>query len=276
MDVYRAAVAVKFNRTTIYIEGGLTDMSTLDERQRTAFAGVEESAWEDGFARPRVFLQPIAAPSILGLAGFAGATFMVASNLAGWWGSPTSGLALAPFAAMFGGLAQFLAGMWAYKARDGVATLAHGTWGAFWLAYGILNILLATHVLTAPTPWYHDPEIGFWFFALAITTTIAAVAATTEGLALTAVLATLAAGSGILAGGYIYGSHGWVQVAGWVLVVSAGLAWYAGAAMLLESVTGRAILPMFKTAKPANAASGKLARRPIELEWAEPGIKMGQ
>jgi hypothetical protein len=32
----------------------------------------------------RVFLQPIAAPSILGLAGFAGATFIVASNLAGW------------------------------------------------------------------------------------------------------------------------------------------------------------------------------------------------
>ena len=177
---------------------------------------------------------------------------------------------------MFGGLAQFLAGMWAYKARDGIATLAHGTWGAFWLAYGILNILLATHVLTAPTPWYHDPEVGFWFFALAITTAIAAVAATTEGLALTAVLSTLAAGSGILAGGYIYGSHGWVQVAGWVLVFSAGFAWYAVAAMLLEAVTGRALLPMFKTSKPASRAGGKLARRPIELEWAEPGVKMGQ
>ena len=117
-------------------------MSTLDERRANAFAGVEEAAWEDGFARPRVFLQPIAAPSILGLAGFASATFVVASNLAGWWGTPTSGLVLAPFAAMFGGLAQFLAGMWAYKARDAIATLAHGTWGAFWLAYGILNIRL--------------------------------------------------------------------------------------------------------------------------------------
>src|ERR1051326_6244663 len=97
----------------------------------------------NGFAPPRVFLQPIAAPSILGLAGFAGATFIVASNLAGWWGTPTSGLVLAPFAAMFGGLAQFVAGMWAYRARDAVATLAHGTWGAFWLAYGILNVMLA-------------------------------------------------------------------------------------------------------------------------------------
>src|SRR5918912_237426 len=115
-------------------------MSTLEERRATASAGVSESS--NGFAT-RVFLQPIAAPSILGLAGFAGATFIVASNLAGWWGTPQSPLVLAPFAAMFGGLAQFLVGMWAYPARDAVATAMHGTWGAFWLACGILNILVA-------------------------------------------------------------------------------------------------------------------------------------
>jgi succinate-acetate transporter protein len=250
-------------------------MRTLDERRQDTFAGVEESAWEDGFARPRVFLQPIAAPSILGLAGFAGATFIVASNLAGWWGTPDSGLTLAPFAAMFGGLAQFLAGMWAFKARDAIATLAHGTWGAFWLAYGILNILLATHAIAAPTPWYHNPEVGFWFFALAITTGIAALAATTESLALTAVLSTLAAGAGILAGAYIYGSHGWAQVAGWVFVFSAGFAWYTVLAMLLAGTTGRAVLPLFKYKRAANVPGGKLVH-PIQLEWAEPGIKMGQ
>jgi succinate-acetate transporter protein len=250
-------------------------MSTLDERRQTAFAGVEETAWEDGFARPRVFLQPIAAPSILGLAGFASATFIVASNIAGWWGTPTSGLVLAPFAAMFGGVAQFMAGMWAYKARDAIATLAHGTWGAFWIAYGILNILLATHVLAAPTPWYHDPAVGFWFFALAITTGIAALAAVTESLGLTAVLSTLAAGSGILAGAYIFGSHAWTVVAGWVLVVSAGLAWYTVLAMLLAAVTGRTILPLGKYKKAANMPGGKLVT-PIQLEWAEPGVKMGQ
>jgi succinate-acetate transporter protein len=186
-----------------------------------------------------------------------------------------SGLTLAPFAAMFGGLAQLLAGMWAYKARDGIATLAHGTWGAFWLAYGILNILLATHVLTAPTPWYHDPALGFWFFALAITTGIAAVAALTESVSLVAVLGTLATGSGLLAGGFIYGSHGVVEVAGWVLVFSAGFAWYTVAAMLLASTTGRAVLPLGKYKKAANLPGGKLVR-PIELEWAEPGVKKGQ
>lgn len=248
-------------------------MTTLTER-RFAAAEVGQPS-EDGFARPRVMLQPIAPPSILGLAGFASATFIVASNLAGWWGTPTSGLVLAPFAAMFGGLAQLLAGMWAYRARDGIATLAHGAWGSFWLAYGILNILLATHVLTAPTPWYHDPALGFWFFAIAITTAIAAVAALAESGALVAVLGTLAAGAGILAGGYVYGSHGWIQVAGWVLVVAAGLAWYTVAAMVMTATTGRTVLPLFKSNRDANIPGRELVH-PIQLEWAEPGVKMGQ
>src|ERR671935_938667 len=195
-------------------------MSSLEERRHTAEAGLR--AEQDGFPA-RVFLQPIAAPSILGLAGFAGATFIVASNLAGWWGTPQSPLALAPFAAMFGGLAQFMAGMWAYRARDAIATLAHGTWGSFWLAYLILNILVGAKVVAQPTPWFHNPEVGFWFFALAITTGIAAVAALAESLGLVAVLSTLAAGSGILAGAFVYGSHGWAQVAGLGFLVSARL-----------------------------------------------------
>ena len=43
-----------------------------------------------------------------------------------------------------------------YKARDGIATLAHGTWGSFWLAYLILNILVGTHVVAQPS----QPEQG--------------------------------------------------------------------------------------------------------------------
>ena len=96
----------------------------------------------------RVFLQPVAAPSVLGLFGFAGATFMVAANLAGWYGTPLSGVYLFPFAAMVGGIAQFAAGLWAYKARDALATAMHGMWGAFWLAYGLLWLLVAAHDIT--------------------------------------------------------------------------------------------------------------------------------
>src|ERR671930_1383855 len=249
-------------------------MSTIESSRRQTELDIARDGLNDGVAT-RIFLQPIAAPSVLGLFGFAGATFIVASNMAGWWGTPQSGLALAPFAAMFGGLAQFLAGMWAYRARDAVATAMHGTWGAFWLAYGILNVLIAAGALAAPTPWYHNPEVGFWFFALAAVTASGALASLAESVGLFAVLSTLAAGSGILAGAFVYGSHGWTEVAGWVFVFSAGFAWYMVAAMLLASAPGRTVLPTFKYKRTANVP-GKRAMHPIELEWAEPGIKMGQ
>jgi uncharacterized protein len=251
-------------------------MTTLDERRERASAGTRIERPElDGFGT-RVFLQPIAAPSILGLFGFAAATFMVAANLAGWYGDhATTPLVLAPFAAVFGGMAQFMAGMWAYPARDAVATAMHGAWGSFWIAYGILAILLATHVLKAPTPWYHDPAFGFWFFALAVVTGSGALAALAESLGLFTVLATLATGSGLLAGGLIYGAEGVVTAAGWVLVASAICAWYVATAMMLAYAGGRVVLPLGKYSKAANKPGGRPTRA-IELEWAEPGIRMGQ
>ena len=74
--------------------------------------------WEDGFARPRVMLQPYAAPSVLGLYGFAAATFMVALHLTGVYGGVKTDGTLWPFCALFGGVAQFTAGMWAFHRGD--------------------------------------------------------------------------------------------------------------------------------------------------------------
>jgi len=60
-----------------------------------------------------IALSPVAAPSILGLFGFAAASFMVATNLAGWYGHAETPLVLFPFALAAGGIAQLLAGRWA-------------------------------------------------------------------------------------------------------------------------------------------------------------------
>ena len=227
----------------------------------------------NALAAPRVMLQPIAAPSILGLFAFAGSTFVVAANLAGWYGSPASPLVLAPFAAVFGGAAQLLAGMWSYRARDGIATAAHGTWGSFWIAYGILWLLMATGTIASPQPWYHAPELGWWFFALAIVTFSCAAAALAEGFVLFGVLALLTAGSAILSWGLIEGEHTTVKVAGWVLVASAALAWYTATALMLHAATERSILPLLKR---GHAARSVPEQAEIDFPWAEPGIKHGQ
>ena len=60
----------------------------------------------------RAFLQPIAAPSILGLFGFAATTFMVSAHVVGWYGtSPDTLVVIAPFAAAFGGIGQIIAAL---------------------------------------------------------------------------------------------------------------------------------------------------------------------
>src|SRR5919206_2556921 len=141
----------------------------------------------------QVFLQPVAAPSILGLYGFAGSTFIVATHLAKWWGGPESFLFVFPFAAFFGGLAQFLAGMWAYKARDGLATAMHGMWGSYWMAWGILELLFVSGTLTEPKGAF--VAFGYWFVVLAAITAGGTVAAIAGNLGLVAVVGELTIGA---------------------------------------------------------------------------------
>ena len=223
-----------------------------------------EQASESG--QTRINVSPIAAPSILGLYGFAGSTLILASHTAHWWGDPKDTVYIWPFAAIFGGVAQFAAGMWAYKARDGLATGMHGMWGSFWVGWGILELLIAAGV--APPPSGAFPAFAMWFVALAWITFVGAIVASFENLALAATLHTLWLGSALLAIGEFMGADGWRILAGWVFVVSAVCAWYTASALMLEGI-GKPILPvgMTKTA----------AQEPEVAPGAgEPGVAKGQ
>ncbi len=224
----------------------------------------------DGVSPARAYLQPIAAPSILGLYGFAGATLILASHTAGWWGDDQSTAYIWPFAAAFGGVAQFAAGMWAYKARDAIATAMHGMWGSFWVGWGILELLFATGTLTAPEGAF--PAFGMWFVALAWITLMGAIAATAENVALTAVLGTLALGAAFAAVAEFVGSatgSGWAALAGWTFVISAVCAWYTGSALMFEGVWGKPILPVGMTRHAKEAPD-------VAAGAGEPGVKKGQ
>jgi succinate-acetate transporter protein len=232
---------------------------------------LDHREWVD---HTRVFLQPIAAPSILGLFGFAGATFMVAAYLAGWYGGAKSPAIIFPFAATFGGLAQFLAGMWAYRARDGLATAMHGMWGAFWIAWGILQLLNATGTIHLPASGAFTP-FGYWFLVLAVITGFGMIAALGENLGITSVLATLAVGSALLAVHYLVGGLGWERTAGWVLLASSFLATYTAGAMMIAGAWGRTVLPLGEYRKAANVPGGRPVRA-LEYELGEPGVRQGQ
>ena len=235
----------------------------------------EDGVWQD---RTRVFLQPIAPPSILGLFGFAGATMMVGAWQAGWYGGVTTPLILFPFALAFGGLAQFLAGMWSYKARDGLATAMHGMWGAFWLAFGLLFLLVdlgAIPAVIAPALGTGNPGFAFWFVVLALITGFGAIAALAQNLGTFTTLALLATGSGFTAAGFFAASMWPLRVGGWLFVAAACAAVYTAAAMMIEGTFGRTILPLGALRAEANIP-GRRATIPLQYSHGQPGVRAGQ
>jgi succinate-acetate transporter protein len=219
---------------------------------------------DDRNAAARIYLQPIAAPSILGLYGFAAATFMVAANYAGWYGGANTDFVLFPFAAFFGGVAQFLAGMWAFKARDGLATAAHGTWGSFWIAFGILNFLVLSGRLGMPG--LLSPALGYWFIVIAAITWMCTLAAFAENIGLVLVLFSLSIGSTLEAIARLIGSGGVHMAAGYAFIISAILAWWVASAMMFEEAYGHPIIGVGK----------KLRQRNLMLGMGEPGVIRGQ
>ncbi|GAA4629341.1 hypothetical protein GCM10023196_049680 [Actinoallomurus vinaceus] len=241
----------------------------------TGEMAAEREFWQD---RSRVFLQPIAAPSILGLFGLATATMMVGAWMAGWYGTAFTPLVLFPFVLTAGGLAQFLAGMWSYRARDGLATAVHGMWGSFWLAFGLIFMMVAAGafpVLLAPRIGAVNPAFAFWFIALCVITGLCAMAAIAENIGMTVMLALLAVGSAFTAAGFFAGSSWPVRIAGWLFVISAAAALYTAGAMLLEACFGRTIMPLGKYRAAADIP-GRRMSRPLEYRYGQPGVKIGQ
>jgi succinate-acetate transporter protein len=209
----------------------------------------------------RIFLQPIAAPSILGLYGFTLSTWIIAVNMAGWYASPE----LVPFAAFFGGLAQFMAGMWAFRSRDAMASALHGLWGTFWMAYGLVGILVASGAINIRT--VPPPGFGWWFVVLAGTTWVLMAAAFQFNRALTLFLGILATAATLTFLAEFAGSRTWGMIAGYAFMLSAILAWGIASIMVLQA-SGRTVFPVrTQRTEPVQRVS---------VGIGEPGVVRGQ
>jgi succinate-acetate transporter protein len=185
-----------------------------------------------------------AAPSVLGLYGLFSATVLYGSALAGWWGGSGTPILIFPFVMLLGGLAQLVAGLGAARARATLPAVVHGVWGSFWLAYGLYQLLVATHRLPVVTPGRGVAfDFGMWFVPLTAITAAAALAAVATSLGHVAVLTPLAGGSLFTAVGLAADRHWALTVAGSAFVVAAAAAWYLGSALLVASQHGRAVLP---------------------------------
>jgi succinate-acetate transporter protein len=216
----------------------------------------------------QVFLQPIAAPSILGLFALAGSTFMVGAWMAGWYGSATTPSLLAPFIGIFGGLAQFFAAMWAFKARDGLASAIHGTWGSFFIGYGLLSVMLLAQPQLQPAGIFF-PELGIYYVVIAAVTWFCTLAAMSQSKVLTLVLTLLSAAATAGAVAFFSGAV-WVErLSGYLMVIGSFCACYDATAQVLKEVYGHEILKIGLSRRMAEGP-------PIMVGTGEPGVIHGQ
>lgn len=203
-------------------------------------------------------LPAISDPMALGLFAFAGAMFLLATREAGWYTGP-SRLFLFPFAAVLGGVGQFLAAMWAYRMRDTLATAMLGVWGCFFLAYGGLSIVLATRPVTETTGF---PELGYWYIVLAAISGAGMVAGFGQNLVFGAWLGCAAIGSVLAAIGLIGGFRIIDVLGAWLFIISSLVAWYGASAVLFRASFGRGL--------PLGEAARLIGQRVVTTTEAEP------
>ena len=215
----------------------------------------------------RIYLQPIAAPSILGLFALGAATFIFAAFMARWFGNAATPAFLIPFAGFFGGITQLLAAMWAYKARDGVATALHGLWGSVWVSYALLYVLLLTGKVTMPTGT--NQAIGFWFIPIAVITLTGAWVSMAQSWGMFTVWGLAGLASVCFAIANFLSSGALVALSGWIFFLTSLAAWYTATSLMAEEAFGRVVLPLGRTAGGPNVPM-------VEIGTGEPGVIHGQ
>jgi uncharacterized protein len=175
-------------------------------------------------------------PGPLGLAGFAGTTFVLSLINANLISARGIGAVLA-LAIAYGGLAQLLAGMWEFRTGNTFGAVAFTSFGAFWISFYVLN-----HTSTALIS-LHGISAYLWMWAIFTTYMFFASLRTTAAVALVFLL--LAITFILLAIGYMGSGHVTIHKAGgWVGLATAIAAWYASFAAVLNATFGRVVLPV--------------------------------
>jgi succinate-acetate transporter protein len=161
--------------------------------------------------------------------------------------------------AFYGGLVQLLAGQWEFRNQNTFGSTAFSTYGGFWLSLGVFVILAETTKLGGTLTGKNDLANGLaWFLlAFAIFNFYMLLWSTRINLAVFGVFLTLQVTEILLAIGFWVAAHrgvaptgaevGWIRAGGWAGIVTAAVAWYASAALVLAAMNnGRAILPVGK------------------------------
>ncbi len=184
---------------------------------------------------------PIADPAPLGLAAFAGTTFVLSVFNAGLVSDAKLVAVVLPLALLYGGLAQLLAGMWEFRNDNTFGAVAFTSYGAFWISY----FLYAKYFAGTLPPADAHTATGIFLLMWTIFTAYMTLAALKTNLALIAVFGTVLVTFVLLTIGEFAESTSVLHAGGYIGLVAAACAWYASAAGVVNPTWGRTVLPVF-------------------------------
>ena len=185
----------------------------------------------------------VANPAPLGLSAFALTTFVLSSSNAGLFKVNAIVIGLAFF---YGGLVQLLAGLQEFKAGNTFGATAFCSYGGFWLAFAA-TLTPAFNVVGSyggDTPAFHT-ALGYFLLGWTIFTAWMFLASLRTNLALMGVFLFLALTFLALTIGFLGGGSLWIQIGGWLGIITALIAWYAALAGVLASSKAAFALPTF-------------------------------
>jgi succinate-acetate transporter protein len=181
-------------------------------------------------------------PTSLGLGAFALTTFMISvfnagSNLID---QDLEGVVL-PVALFYGGIAQFAAGMWEFRTNNTFGATAFTSYGAFWMSnaayiYFIVPTISSTGKVQNAT--------GLFLLSWFIFTLYMNVAAVKTSKLLFILFATLNLTFLFLIIGNLKNISVLINIGGWFGIVTAFIAWYGSAAILIDLTWKTNILPI--------------------------------
>ena len=190
-------------------------------------------------------------PGPLGLAGFAGTTFVLSLVNAGLVGDkthPGGGLLpmVAALALAYGGAAQLLAGIWEFRTGNTFSAVAFCSYGAFWISFYFIVQSVASN---APAEVFSGLGLYLWMWGIFTTYMFIASLRTTGAVALVFLLLAityivLGIGNSALAGTTNV-TNGTIKLGGYIGIITALAAWYASFAAVVNSTFARTIMPVF-------------------------------
>jgi succinate-acetate transporter protein len=192
----------------------------------------------------------IADPAPLGLAAFALTTFLLSAANAKWMNDAT-GLAWLPYAFAYGGLVQLLAGMWEFRNRNVFGATAFGTYGAFWIGLALWVRIVASAapphgVAALAYASLVGKDLAWILLAFAIFNTYMLAWSSMVNGAVFGVFLTLELTEIVLFIGGFAANENITKVGGYLGILTALVAWYASAGLVIAGMRGHQVLPLGK------------------------------